>query len=347
LERQRIKDEIGALEERLELLDQIVHSLDCSSRAGLEGGGPYPGRMAREALDSLRRLQGLVQEEKFERSIEAEDFLRRVTSILVRESQSAGFEIAISTYGTGRISLEMVEVSMGAILACLRASLKSFKGMGRALRVKNRLFYTFSVYLEVRATPDEVHFRLLDDGQGYNGSFRTEFETEHQFRRIRNHISRFGGWFRRKSLAGYGGNIEFKAALPLSRFDSFLLKSGNTEVLLPHGCVIEVAKNESLPGARVAFLDESAGLTLESPAGMNTTAVKVAVADFQFWIVCESATVVPKTRRISGEGLIDRSAWFQGFGVFHEGAAPRVAPLLEGEMLMNFHVESWGADESI
>jgi hypothetical protein len=288
-----------------------------------------------------------VQEEKFERSLDAEDFLRRVTSVLVRESQSAGFELAISTFGTGRISMEMVEVSMGAILACLRASLKSFKGMGRALRVRSHLFYTFSIYLEVRATPDEVHFRLLDDGQGYNGSFRTEFETEHQFRRIRNHISRFGGWFRRKSLAGYGGSIEFKAALPLSRFDSLLLKSGNTEVLLPHGCVMEVVKNESLPGARVAFLDDSCGLTLESPAGMNTTAVKVAVADFQFWIVCESATVVPKTRRLSGEGLIDRSAWFQGFGVFHEQAAPRVAPLLEGEMLMNFHVDSWGADESI
>jgi hypothetical protein len=303
--------------------------------------------MIRDALDSLRRLQGLVQEEKFERSIDAEDFLRRVTSVLVREAQAAGFELAVATFGTGRISMEMVEVSMGAILACLRASLKSFKGMGRALRVKNHLFYTFSIYLEVRATPDEVHFRLLDDGQGYRGSFRTEFETENQFRRIRNHISRFGGWFRRKSLPDYGGSIEFKAALPLSRFESLLLKSGETEILLPHGCVIEVAKNQSLPGDRVAFLDAESGLSLESPGGMHITAVKVAVADFQFWIVCESAEQIDKTRRLSGEGLTDRHAWFQGFGVFHEQAVPKVAPLLEGETLMNFHIESWGADESV
>lgn len=346
MERQRIKDEIGALEERLELLDQAAHSIDPGADPAT-GTSDLSGRMIRDALDSLRRLQGLVQEEKFERSIDAEDFLRRVTSVLVREAEASGFELAVATYGTGRISMEMVEVSMGAILACLRASLKSFKGMGRALRVKNHLFYTFSVYLEVRATPDEVHFRLLDDGQGYNGSFRTEFETEHQFRRIRNHISRFGGWFRRKSLPAYGGAIEFKASLPLSRFESLLLKSGSTEILLPHGCVIEVAENKSVPGDRVAFLDESHGLALESPGGMHTTAVKVAVADFQFWIICESATPVAKTRRISGEGLTDRHAWFQGFGVFHEEAIPKVAPLLEGETLMNFHIDSWGADESV
>lgn len=346
MERQRIKDEIGALEERLELLDQAAHSSG-SAAASADAIDLDSGQMIRDALDSLRRLQGLVQEEKFERSIDAEDFLRRVTSVLVREAQAAGFELAVATFGTGRISMEMVEVSMGAILACLRASLKSFKGMGRALRVKNHLFYTYSIYLEVRATPDEVHFRLLDDGQGYNGSFRTEFETEHQFRRIRNHISRFGGWFRRRSLPGYGGAIEFKAALPLSRFESLLLKSGGTEILLPHGCVIEVTKSQSLPGDRVAFLDATSGLSVESPGGMHTTAVKVAVADFQFWIVCESATPVPKTRRISGEGLTDRHAWFQGFGVFHEETVPKVAPLLEGETLMNFHIDSWGADESI
>jgi hypothetical protein len=209
LERQRIKDEIGALEERLELLDLTALA---NESYPLEGRGKYDFRsdvMLREALESLQRLQTLVQEEKLERSLEAEDFLRRIASLLVREAQTAGFEIAISTFGTGRISMEMAEVSMGAILACLRASLRSFKGMGRALRVKNHLFFTFSVYLEVRATPDEVHFRLLDDGQGYNGSFRTEFETENQFKRFRSHIYRFGGWFRRKSLPGYGGSIEF------------------------------------------------------------------------------------------------------------------------------------------
>lgn len=347
MERQRIKDEIGALEERLELLDLTALA---NESYPLEGRGKYDFRsdsMLREALDSLHRLQALVQEEKLERSLEAEDFLRRVTSLLVRETQAAGFEIAISTFGTGRISMEMAEVSMGAILACLRASLKSFKGMGRALRVKSHLFFTFSVYLEVRATPDEVHFRLLDDGQGYNGSFRTEFETENQFKRIRSHISRFGGWFRRKSLPGYGGSIEFKASLPMSRFDSLLLKTGDLELILPQSCVAEVARNRSLAGEKAAFLDEDHGLTLEPSSMMCTTAVKVAVADFQFWIVCESAEPAAKTRRLSGEGLIGRGAWFRGFGVFHEQATPKVVPLLEGEMLMNFHIESWGADESI
>jgi hypothetical protein len=339
LERQRIKDEIGALEERLELLEAATHS---------PAPGARPDQLVRQTLLSLQNLQDLIQEESLDKSLEAEVFLRRVTSLLVREAHLSGYDLAISTYGSGRISREMVEVSMGAILACLRASLKSFKGMGRALRVKGHLFYTFSVYLEVAASPDELHFRLLDDGLGYTGSFRTEFETESHFRRIRSHISRFGGWFKRQSLPGHGGSIEFKAALPMSRFEALSIRAGALEALIPCGCVAEV-RNGPPPGKlpRVAYLSEETGLTAEGPGEEPAHWVKVAVADFQFWVACDSAETVKKARRLPADGLVNRGAWFRGFGVYHEGGAPRLLPLLEGEGLMDFYLDSWGGDESI
>lgn len=345
MERQKIRDQIGTLEEQLELLDVVSLANETFS---ISETGSYDFReesMVRQSIDSLQQLKDLVQEQNLRKSIAAKDFLKRVTGVLVREAHEAGYELAISTHGSGRISLEMVEVSMGAIVACLRASLKSFKGMGKALRVKHRLFTTFSVYLEVKASPTEIYFRLLDDAQGYSGTFRTEFETENHFRKIRSHIANFGGWFRRKSLAEYGGVIEFKASLPLSRFECVRVRGGTSEFLLPASCVME--QGVAPPNARVARPEESAGLVVDAGGSAAAAAVKVAVADFQFWIQCDSIGEAVKARRESAVGFVEEGSWFKNFGVYQEAGQARLLPLMEGEALMNFHLAAWGSNESV
>lgn len=350
MERQRIRDQIGALEEQLEQLRDISFSngiFPVSKNSDFNFGEDL---LLESAIQSLGALRGTLQEQSLEKSIPAREFLKKIVSILIREANANGSEVSVSIFGTGRISVDMVEVSMAAIMACLRASIKSFKSSSRSLREENYLFDTFSVYLEMRASPEEVHFRLTDDGRGYSGDFRAEFESEKHFQKMRTHISRFGGWFRRQSLRGYGGSIEFKIPLASGRFDCVTIKGNGFEFLLPSSCVAEIRHGEVLPkavtnGALIAVLDENLGLRLEREDDVHAATVRVAVADFQFWIRCQSAGARVKTRSYPSDNLVDDQSWLRNFGIFYEKGTAKVLPLLEGEALMNFHLENGGADE--
>lgn len=351
MERQRIRDQIGALEEQLERLREISLS---NAQSLVTAGGQFnfgEDLLLKETLEALRGLQDLVQEQSQEKSIPSQDFLKRITSILIREATAAGHEIALSTFGTGRISLDMVEISMGAIMACLRASLKGFSAAAPGKRAKYRLFKTFSVYIELRATQDDVYFRVTDDGPGFRGAFRASFDTEKNFQKIRSHISRFGGWFRLQSMPNYGGSIEFKIPMASGRFECVLLEGPGFQFLIPSSCVAEIRQGNALPPSvsgnqMIAALDEAEGMTTDSEFSDFTTSIRVAVADFQFWIRCRSTGERVKARKQSAAGFVEKGSWLKNFGVFQEQGIAKILPLLEGEALMNFHHLNRSGNES-
>lgn len=350
MEKQRVREHLGALEEQLELLGSVARRNE-NFTIGSEQAFSFEQNLVSEvAFERLKDVHQALHEQTLQKSVATQDFLPRVIRLLIQEARAQGYEVAISYYGEGRISLEMVEISMGAIAACFRASLKSYLGMGKAVRMKHRLFPTFSFYLEALATSDEFRFRLIDDGQGYAGSFRTEFETEKQFQKVRSHIAQWGGWFSRNSLKEYGGVIEFKVPFPKGRFDSFILKSGETQILLPSACVVEIRENAPTSSLRedasvnIATLSATSGLQLleaNTSSEAHPRAVKVGMADFQFWVVCESISEKVKTRKLEGGELLSPDSWFKFFGVFFEGELARTLPLLEGEALMTFF-NFWG-----
>jgi hypothetical protein len=351
LERQKIKDQISEMEEQLEILEGIALQNGAHAVAG-EGAYEFSeDLLVSQAMSSLRNLKDLVHEQSLFKSLAAEDFLQKISGVLVREARALGYEIALSTFGSGRISMEMAELSMGAVLACVRASLRSFKGMDLASRQKHRLFTTFSFYLEARATDDAVQFRLLDDGLGYDGDFRAEFESEKQFTKIRSYIARHGGWFTRRTLPGVGGAIEFKVPLPLSRFECMVIKQGAFEVLLPTACVAQVVELPTLEALSGLYAVPAAdnGLTAVPVSALAnaSVAVKVGVADFQFWLLCDAAERrVTARRHVAGE-LVESGCWFGFLGIFHDGKYQQALPLLDGEALMNFFAKAGGRHEGI
>ncbi len=348
MQKHRIKDEIGALEEKLELLRAIT-SRDETAVVAKDGSPSFTEELAViDALASLSDLDGVVHQQSLQKSIAASDFLARVMSVLAKEAHEMGYQVAISHFGEGRISLEMVEISMGAIVACLRASLKSYKDMTKAMRIKHRLFSIYSVYLEVRASADSVHFRLVDDGQGYTGSFRSELETEKVFHKIRSHIAKFGGWFSRKSLETIGGTVEFKVPLPQARFESVILQKDGFEVLVPTVCLGEirekVASSDELATMGATVLEMDAGKGLVPVKEMRTDlpmAVNVGAADFNYWVICDRVQQKQRARRYPVGELVEPDSWFQHFGIFQLGTYAKVLPLLDGEALMKFH-NLWG-----
>lgn len=332
MQRQLIKDQLGALEEQLELL----------------------GPAARlETLEAFRDLHELIHSDALRRSLNANEFLARVSTVLIQQAAEQGYEIAISHYGEGRISAEMVEVSMGAIMACLRTSLRSYRGMGAAIRSQKGLFRACSIYLEVKGTTEGVHFRLIDDGKGYSGGFIAGMDADVQFQKLRAQIAAHGGWFSRQSFADFGGSVSFQVPLPRARFGCTVLRTGDFEILVPESyCtrVVDVLKEGGLPckeGDVVALLCAETGLRIPAEGEVISprSVVQISVADFQFWIICDSAQSRVRSRRYPCADFLEAGSWFQCLGLYPEGGALKSLPLLEGEGLMRFYAK-WEAEHA-
>jgi hypothetical protein len=237
-QRQQIKEQMGLLEEQIELLGSVASLNEQQSLANSPALVFGSDVILQETLETLRGLYQLAQEQQNLKSVPAADFLAKIIGILVQDAAASGFDIAIFHFGEGKISMEMAELVLGAIIAGMRASLRSYRGASRTDRLDRHLFPTFGFYLEVRANPEEIQFRLVDDGPGYGGRLDEELASEKQFQKLRLHIARSGGWFGRSSLEHMGGQIEFKVPLPRNRFETLLLRCGECEALLPSSCVV-------------------------------------------------------------------------------------------------------------
>ncbi|MGZ3712009.1 MAG: hypothetical protein ACXVBE_09640 [Bdellovibrionota bacterium] len=329
MQRHQMKEQLGVLEEQVELLGPLARS---------------------ETLEALHGLHDLVHNDSLRKSLPASDFLSRVISVLVQEAGAQGFAVAVSHYGEGRMSAEMVEVSMGAIMACLKASLRSFRTMTKEVRAKHNLFRTFSVYLEVKADSNGVQFRLVDDGKGFSSGFITELDSELQFDKLRKQVAEHGGWFSRRTFPGFGGSVEFKVPLPRARFECVLLSQGGFEVLVPVSyCtrIIELNAEGGLPcaeGDKVALLCPNEGMRepVEGDLISPKYAVEISVADVQFWLLCASAESRVKSRRLSCVDFLEDNSWFESLGLYPSGGALKALPLLEGGGLMRLY-NGWGA----
>lgn len=336
--RQELKEQLGALEEQLELLS-------ARARSSLHQGQPssVAGENLYQTIDALQGLHDLIHDQSLKKSLSAHDFLRRVVSVLVQDANVLGYPIAVSFFGEGKISAEMVEISMGAIVACLKASLRSYRNMPQAVRMQHHLFPTYSVYLEIKADPDGLRFRMLDDAKGYTGGFLAESESEAQFQKLRAQVAKQGGWFSRRSLPKIGGTIEFKIQLPRARFECARLQSGETEILLPSSYISNVCTIEEFSGLVTdddrlfVKLDSREGMVLAEDPGEFTTAVKVGIADFQFWVLCQDAAERVASRRYPCHEFVEENSWFCNLGLFPKEGVLKALPLVEGEQLMKLY----------
>lgn len=338
--RQLIREQLGVLEERLEELGALALA---NERQALERPSALSfgsDILLQEALASIRDLGQLVYEQQLFKSVSANDFLQRIVGLLVQDAAAQGCDIAVAHFGEGRISMEMAELVLGAILAGFRASLKSHKSLSRVQRHRHYLFGTGSIYVEVRATAGEILFRLTDDGQGYGK--RSDLASEKHFQKLREHIARCGGWFGHSSFENFGGLIEFKVPLSHNRLEALILRQGDFEVLIPSTSVAEVLEAGELPpdDAVVFSLDENTGL---APA-LEKAAVflRIGVADLQFWISCESLGARVKARRLSAADFVEEGSWLKDLGLFRTEEHSQALPLLEGASLVQLYRECGG-----
>lgn len=342
--RQQIREQLGVLEEKLEELGAFACA---NERLSLKNSAPVQfgsDLLLQDALESMRALSQLVHEQQLSKSVNASDFLQKIISLLVQDAASQGCEIAVSHYGEGKISMEMAELVMGAIVAGFRATLRSQKALTRADRARKHLFPIGSIYVEVRSSPGEIMFRLVDDGQGFHEDDTLATGAEKQFEKLREHIARCGGWFGRSSFDSFGGMIEFKVPLAHNRMEALVLKQGEFRVLIPSSSVAEISETGSplkVPaGAMILRLHESLGV--ERGSADSTVLLRVGVADLQFWLACDSLEGKVLARRAPATEFTDDGSWLQSLGIFQAEGTGRALPLFEGTTLIRFYKENSG-----
>jgi hypothetical protein len=330
-QRQQIRDQLGVLEERLEELGALARV----GERGSEGQQSYrfgAELLLNDALESMRDLSRLVNDQQQQKSVSAHDFLLRICALMVLSAQAHGVDIAVSHHGEGRISLEMAELVMGAIVAAFRSSLAGHRNITAAQRLKSHLFRTGSVYLEVKATPGELQFRLLDDGQGLAAREQASFS------RLREHVAECGGWFAHKGFEPCGGLIEFKVPITQNRVEAVVLRQGDFEALLPSSFVLEISRaaGEHPVSSGVAVYEVHGTDGLVSGNSNSAVLVRVGVADMQFWIGCDAAIGPVKVRRFPAADFFEEGCWIRSLGVFQEEGAGRALPMLDGAALVQF-----------
>jgi hypothetical protein len=347
LDRQRIADQIGALEEQLELLQRLA-ARNCltsiQKNPSFDFAESTEMQLARGALESLQAELGRQREEK---SVPARKFLKRISSVLVQECAALDRNISISVSGTGTISMDMAELAMNAILHTLKAAIGSAFDLSSSERSQRHLFQTMAFSLQVKAEPENIHFVLTDDGQGHQAGGIKSFEQEKQFQKIRSHLALCGGWFRRKNLQPYGGMIEFKLPFLTGRFQGAKISSNGVEAVIPGFCISDFWKAEDLLlhpwNGPIACLDEEKGLSVCGPeARPGDVFLKLAIADFECLLKCRVLDNSLRLRKLSGADFFTPDSSFKALGIYNEGESAVVLPMIEGETLFHFYLMNWG-----
>lgn len=343
MQREQIREQFSLLEEQLErLLSLSAPSLAKSREHELDVGEEdlLLGRVKKIFDD----LHGLVREETLkQKSLSAHDFTQKLIRMLILEANQKKFKIAVAYHCSGRISMEMVEVSMAAILSSFKASLRSYSGHTQEKRTKLNLSETYSFYLELHGHSDEFHFRMTDDGAGFDQNHSHSVEIEANFSKVRASLAKCGGWFNRKSFVGYGGQIEFKVPLPRTRQEVSILKRDGFELLIPCFFVVESTNDLSkIPQdgiSHIGILDPDHGILpyQGSLQGLNSMAVRVGVADFEAWIICDYVSERLKSRKYDAREFLESGSWLSYLGLCVRNGMSLSLPLLDGDALMQFY----------
>lgn len=337
-----ITDGFGRIEEGL---DRLEHIAQMNGVAELERESSFEHSwtvLLRELKDQLTGLEDVVLERVVRnKSVSATDLLQKVVRRAIREFDAFEMSVAFVIAGEGRVSMELVELSMSSLLACLKVAVASFQEQSSVKRMMKNLFPTCSLQMELHATGSEIKFVLLTDGDPFK--FGKTGSGAAAVRSVRENVARHGGWFSFSPLSRYGGKIEFRIPVSKSRRPAVVLRTGSTEALMPSVCVSEEISDveaslaaRDLPWYR---LSPESGLVPIPPAERHdlsgSRGVVAGVADFQLLILADEICHVEQMREINDPDLLESESWFSSFGTFQQGNQMKVGPLVDGHVLIS------------
>lgn len=353
MQREKWQNQFGYLEEQIERLQNIAFRNDASA---LDPLSPQPISLQdqlAEIHEQARHLEKLVHEEVFQqKNVSAVDLLIKICRFLLEEAGKKDLPVSFSYFGSGKISMQMVEQIMPIVVFGVKAAIaNSCKENGEILRAKNNLFSTCSFFLELTSDNNSVDFRIIDDGFGYENGKKP----------IRESIAKLTGWARFQSFTNYGGLLEVKIPAQSSRTESIIFSYGPHRIALPassvHADPFKINKSDLVASDGFHFVSYNNSLIhaciihphfglqfVEDGSDYITKelyASIVGVADFQIVILTEKVPDKKILRVVPGGEWIAPESWYQFLGLFSNIEASQALPFIDGTSLMSFYRNQW------
>ena len=353
MQKEKWQNQFGYLEEQIERLQNTAFRNDASA---LDPLSPPPMSLQdqlKEIHEQTKRLEKLVHEEVFQqKNVSATDLLVKICRYLMDEAGKNNLPISFSYFGSGKISMQMVEQIMPIIVFGVKASIANYiRENWDSLRAKNNLFSTCSLYLELRASDGSVDFKIIDDGFGYENGKKA----------IRESVAKYAGWARFQSYESYGAILEVKIPTQRSRTESVIFSYGPHRVGMPQSSIREEAmpiKKSELKEQegycyvpikniliKACTIHPQFGLEFVEDGADHLTkelfATVVGVADFQLAILTELQPEKKLLRVIQAKEWIEENSWYTTLGLLSDVEAAQALPYIDGISLMNFYKNRW------
>lgn len=342
MDRQRFIEDISLIEEQAERAAATQFFKESGTEISSDISPALTSASILEISEAVDTLQKRISDQRLQRSISAESFLKKVSKVIVLECASQPRPISISIRGEGVISIELAELAMTTILHTIRASVISALGLSDSDRYQKNLFPIASFQLFLHSDPEQIVFSLTDDGNGIPANDIAINEQREELKKLRWVLADTGGWFRQKKLGDYGSVIEFRLPFVEGRFSSVLVTSNGVEALIPTHLVSDIL-DEVPPFSEgklvVARLDPNLGM-IRSGDGDENGLLELSIADQKIFLSCDILETEIKVRKIDGKDFFQEDSCIQCFGSFLEGKSPRLLPLLDGKNILKFLLEN-------
>ena len=350
MEKEFLKREFGFLEEQLERITYLVESNQFSS---LEKTKEH----SLEILDllvstdaSIKELGRVVREEALKnKSVNSEEFLAKIVRFLIQEATKEGLSVSVVQSARGKVSIESVENSMHAIVACIREWIGKAKNVSKSDRLGAGLYETFTVNLKVEATVHELFFKFVDDCSALCTSENAEYEVRQQVETIRSTVAKSNGWCQSRIEGECGHCREIKIPVASARVAAWRIRFGAQEVLCPVSCIKEFDLLETAPELKqgcLATLDRKNGLRMVGKIEAGSPRLKVGIADHEIYIVFEGKPTEVLCRHVPVKSFFLEDFWVRELGIFPSEKNMEVLPLLSGDFLNDYCSTRENEDES-
>jgi hypothetical protein len=346
LEQEVLKEKIAYLEELFERLKGISQNVPTDQAVLHE---------IESASSTTKALQLDINYELFhQRHIDAKDFILKIVRFLVEETNKASIAISTAQIVSGSMSIHSAEAVMGAILAAVRASLVRIQQENLHARLKRNMFPSASVFLTLEADDDSIYFRLVDDACGFHLKKGVNKELEKCLKSIRDTVAKADGSCSFCSFSEYGGKIEIRLPVRHTRTRAKIFRFKSHEIAFASSIVNKTVAVEEgdfkIVADRLYYefnddfipvctINDAAGLTQVGVAsdGLNADHITIlSVADFHLALLTAASPADYSIRIQNGENFLKPDSWFKKIASYTDGSHAKVAPYLEGKLLIEF-----------